>query len=97
MSARSLKVLFKEFVPAETQEGLNQSPWVKGAVLVLFIVIGPLLVKKGLKGVREKYVVSKGREYTGTAAVGIGALFVLTGTGLAGSALVLAYIHFVGD
>lgn len=95
MSSRGLKLLVEEFVPLETKAKLNESPWLKAGVILIMLLIGPLLISKGVQGVRSKHIVSKGREYTGTVAVIISVLWVVTGVVMLGGALTLGVLVFI--
>ncbi len=95
MSARGLKILVEEFLPSDMKDKLNGNSWFQGAVLLLLLLIGPLLIKVGVKGIKEKRVVSKGREYTGTAAIVVSSLWILSGLILIGGALLAGLQAFV--
>lgn len=82
--------MFVEFVPRDIQESLSRASWFRWATIALLLCIGPLLVYKGWVGIKTKTVTSKGREYTGLAAVVIGGLWVLMGAAMAGGAILLA-------
>ena len=69
----------KHLIPAEWQKSFNESGYAKWVVLALMLVVGPLLIRHGVRGVREQRVTSKGREYTGKMAVLVGSIQTVTG------------------
>ena len=70
----------KQLIPDEMREHLNRSPFMKWGVLVLMVVVGLMVLRKGILGIRKRHIISKGKTYTGTGAVWIGGSFVVTGT-----------------
>ncbi|MEJ7638927.1 MAG: hypothetical protein WKF75_13390 [Singulisphaera sp.] len=77
-------------IPDDLRNRLNESPITKYVVVALLLIVGPLLIRNGIRGVRDKRVMSKGREYTGGAAVAVGALQCLAGgMALAGAVFAL--------
>jgi hypothetical protein len=82
----------RHLIPKEWQQSFNESSYGKWVVFALMLIIGPLLVRHGLRGVKEKRVVSKGREYTGGMAVLVGSIQAVVGVIMCLGAVMVAIL-----
>lgn len=91
-----LKPFIKEAIPKEEQDKLNHNPYFQVGVMIFISIVGLLLLRKGLVGIRNKYIVGKwGREYVGATAVIFGIIFCLCGLGLLGMGCYGLYQRFL--
>ncbi len=82
----------RHLIPKEWQQSFNESSYGKWVVLALMLVIGPFLVRHGIRDVKERRVTSKGREYTGGMAVFIGLAQAVVGVMMCVGAVMVAIL-----
>lgn len=87
-----MHVILKHLIPKDMRESLNQNPTFQWVVVVFMVVVGILLVVKGVDGLRNKRLTGKhGRVFKGTTAQVLGALYAAMGTLLAVIAVVMKF------
>ena len=75
----------RHLIPDHVKDQINQSPYAVYIAAALMALVGALFLRNGMKGIREKSIVSKGRRYTGSAAVVVGLLHGVIGVMLIGA------------
>jgi hypothetical protein len=82
----------KHLLPEKMRDSLNQNPGFQWFVTILLLVIGLLLVYKGVNGVIHKRITDKrGREYQGGLAQLLGVLYAVMGAFLAVMSVVVKF------
>jgi hypothetical protein len=70
----------RDLIPDEVRNSLNQNTTFAWCVVVLGVVVGSLLVVKGVDAVRHKRLTGKdGRVFEGTTAQVLGVLYAMFG------------------
>ena len=78
----------QNLIPEDIKSTLNQSPAFRWGVLILFVLVGTLIIVKGVRGFRKGEIESKGQTYTGMAARFVSGGFIFAGVLLIGGAAV---------
>jgi hypothetical protein len=80
---RGIRALTR-LIPQDLRDSLNANPIFQWFVLGLMMVVGVLLVLKGINGFKEKRLTGKGgRVFEGTTAQVLGVIYAIVGVLLA--------------
>jgi drug/metabolite transporter (DMT)-like permease len=80
----------KRLIPEDVRDSLNANPTFQWFVVILLIVLGVLLVVKGVNAVQTKRLTAKdGRVYEGTTAQVLGGIYAALGAIIAVIAVVV--------
>ena len=70
----------KNIIPKDTKDYLNANPGFQWLVIVVMIVVGVLLIKNGVDGIKIKKLRGKnGRVFEGAAAQVLGVVYIVLG------------------
>jgi hypothetical protein len=90
MSQPTIEALAQALLPKD-QPGSSFPPLTLMLIVCVMLYFGPLMIVRGGHGARDKSILARGREYTGTAALLVSALLILGGTVITVSALAFAF------
>jgi uncharacterized membrane protein YphA (DoxX/SURF4 family) len=69
----------RHLIPKETQDRINQSPITKSVAIVLLLLVGSLLARHGINGMQNRAIATKYGEFTASAAIVVGLIYLLVG------------------